>query len=107
MFKNIPISEENKINAIEFLNHYKSGQYLYPNVIIRSVKISKDVQPWILKALIDNQLVEEERYYRCSRCASSTASYCKEEYEMLEDLYCEICDDEINLDDYEVVYRIK
>ena len=109
LFGNVTVDEVVKLNAVDFLNHYKKGNFIYPNEIIRGFKLPKDSISWILKALIDNDLVEERRYYRCSRCCNSTISFAKAEYEVMEELCCDRCesDEEINLDEWELVYKLK
>lgn len=107
LFKNVNVSDDIKLRALEFINRYKIGQFIYPNVIIRNLKLPKDSISWIIQSLIDNDLVEEMRYYRCPRCSCSTVSFSKEEYEQLEEFYCDRCDEEINLEDWSIIYKLK
>ena len=106
IFKDILLSQTTISKAVDFLGKYKTGEYLYPNVLIRNLRISKGDEIWITKVLTDNNLVDVMHYYICPRCGSTTNFFSKE-YLHTQYPVCENCEEQMDINDYRVVYRIK
>jgi len=106
IFKGIPLSREVITKAVDFLGKYKEGEYLYPNVLLRNLNLSKGSELWITKVLVENELVDALHYYNCPRCGKQSDFFSKE-YLHTEQPICEECDTEMDVDNYRMVYRIK
>lgn len=106
IFKGIPLSRKIITKAADFLGKYKEGQYLYPNVLLRNLKLSKGSEMWITKVLTENELVDVLHYYVCPRCGRITKFFSKE-YLHTEHPVCEDCEEQMDVHNYRIVYRIK
>lgn len=106
IFKEIHLSKEVITKAVDFLGRYKEGEYLYPSVLLRNLKLSKGSELWITKALVENDLVDVLHYYNCTKCGRQSDFFTKE-YIHTEQPICEECGAEMDVNNYRIVYKTK
>lgn len=102
--ENIEIGKEKKERIIAFLGLFKKGEYLYPNVLIRNAKISKEKAECIFKELIVSGIVKKMYAYNCDACGYLFQHLYEEKLEKDEELHCENCDNIIDIKNYEIFY---
>lgn len=106
IFKDIPLSPTKITKVVDFLGRYKTGEFIYPSVLIRNLRISKSDEMWITKVLTENELAEVFRYYTCPRCGSTTNFFPKD-YLHTEYPICENCEVQMDINDYRIAYKVK
>ena len=106
IFKDIPLSQSTITKVVDFLGKYKTGEFLYPNVLIRNLKLSKSDEMLITKILTENDFADVLNYYVCPRCGNTTNLF-TEDYLHTEYPVCENCEEQIDINDYRIVYKIK
>ena len=95
-----PLLKEKKFNidcdtAIEYLGRYRSGQWIYPGAMHRSLKISiKDVYE-VLELCVEGGLAERYLDIYCPFCQRFTGFIYKTIMDIPEELNCPYCDNEI------------
>ncbi len=92
----------------EFLKKYKPGEWIYPAVIQRNLKLyAKDAYA-ALDALCEEGLIEQ--YYRiyCPYCQQYLNQFFRVVNEIPAEIFCEDCDNEITnpLEKTYLVYRM-
>lgn len=96
----VPLLREKKSNidweaVVEFLGHYKSKHWIYPDAMHRNLKISiKDIYE-ILEICVGIGLLEQYLQIYCSRCQKFTGQYYKTIFEIPSDMDCVHCNEEI------------
>ena len=106
IFKDIPLSQSTITKAVDFLRRYKMGEFLYPNVLARNLRISNGNELWITKVLTENNLVDVLHYYTCPRCGYTTNFFSKDCLGT-ECPVCENCEETMDNNDRRIVYKIK
>lgn len=106
IFKDIPLSQSTITKVVDFLGRYKTGEFLYPSVLTRNLRISKSGEMWITKILTENDLADVLHYYTCPRCGSTTGFFSKD-YLHTEYPICENCEEQMDINDYRIVYKVK
>lgn len=108
-----PLLKEKKSNidceaVIEFLGHYKSKDWIYPDAMHRNLKISiKDIYE-ILEMCVEIGLIEQYLQIYCSRCQRFTGQYYKTIFEIPLEVNCIHCDEEITnpLEHAIIIYKV-
>ncbi len=109
-----PLLKEKKYNidcdaAIEFLGHYRSGQWIYPSAMHRSLRMSITDVYEILELCVDQGLIEQYLEIYCPFCQRFTGYYYKTIMEIPEELNCKHCDNEIQdpVKHAVIIYRVR
>ena len=109
-----PLLKEKKSNidcdaVIRFLGHYGSGQWIYPGVLHRNLKISIKEVYEVLELCAENGLIEQYLEIYCPFCQRFTGNIYKTLLEIPEELNCIHCDNEIqDPSKYAIIiYRVK
>jgi len=95
-----PLLKEKKFNidcdtAIEYLELYRSGQWIYPGAMHRSLKISINDVYEILELCAEGGLAERYLDIYCPFCQRFTGFIYKTIMDIPEELNCPYCDNEI------------
>lgn len=98
--KVVPLLKEKKYNIdydmlTEFLSHYKSNDWLYPDAMHRNLKIDIKTIYEILEYFADMKLLEQYLQIYCPHCQKYTGQYYKSIAELPDELNCLHCDNEI------------
>lgn len=109
-----PLLKEKKFNidcdaAIEFLGRYRSGQWIYPGAMHKSLKISiKDVYE-VLELCVEEGLIEQYLDIYCPFCQRFTGYIYKTIMDIPEVVNCPHCDNEIQDPSKHavIIYRVK
>ncbi len=108
-----PLLEESKLNIdvdtlIDFLAHYKSGDWIYPAAIHRKLGFDLKVIYDALEVLQQNGYVDQFLEIYCPNCQRYTGQFFKTIGEVPSEIYCDNCDYEINnpLEHAAVVYKV-
>lgn len=108
-----PLLEEKKLNIdvnafVDFLGHYKAGDWIYPTVIHRKLKYDvKDIY-MALEILNKAGIIEQYLEIYCPSCQRYTGQYFKTIGEVPGEIYCDNCDYEIidPLEHASVIYKV-
>lgn len=95
---------KNKDKIISFLSLYYQGEFIYPSVIKRNCKLSKEESSFVLNALVDKGILKISFNYVCSVC--SHRIYESESFKEDEDIFCPCCDEKIDKNYREVYYQV-
>lgn len=96
-----PLVKEMKLsldcdNFIEFLNqHYRSGKWIYPSALHRSLKVNIVDIYKVLEACEDVGLVQKYLQIYCPYCQRFTGNSYKTIFDIPEEISCVNCDNEI------------
>lgn len=108
-----PLLKEKKFNidcdaTIEFLNHYKSNQWIYPAAMKRALKIDLKLVYEILELCVEQGLIEQYLEIYCPKCQKFTGQQFKTVIDMPEEVICLHCDEEVYdpLSHAIVIYRV-
>ena len=107
LLKKILCSEdcENIEKLLEFLYLYKQGDYIYPSVFKRNLNYSVEDTYKILMILEKNNLLKITYIVECFNCNSEIMEY--EEYNQIDEMYCNECDEKLNFpDNIKVAYKV-
>lgn len=109
-----PLLREKKSNidcdaAIAFLGLYRSGQWIYPGAMHRSLKISIENVYEVLELCVEEGLIEQYMEIYCPFCQRFTGYFYKTIMEIPEDVFCPHCDNEIQVPIKHaiIIYRVK
>lgn len=80
----------------ELFSHYSSGQWLYPGVFKRKLKISIDIIYIILNELEKMNLVSSFFEVNCCECKRTLGEVYKNFLEIPDVIFCDNCKKEIN-----------
>ena len=109
-----PLLKEKKPNidcdaTIDFLGRYRSGQWIYPGAMHRSLRISiKDVYE-VLEWCVEGGIIEQYLEIYCPFCQRFTGSIYKTIMDVPEQVNCPQCDNEIQDPSKHaiIIYRVK
>lgn len=109
-----PLLEEKKLNidcdvVINFLNqHYKSGQWIYPDALHRSLRIGIVDAYTIMEICVEIGIAEQYLQIYCPHCQRFTGNYYKTLFDIPEDVYCVHCDNEVEktVEHAVIVYKV-
>ena len=90
---------------INFFDNYKKGDFIYPSVLKRKLKIDEKEIYKILSIMEKSELLKINYEFFCYNCNKSSNLY--ECYsELPEEYICENCEDCLTLDNVRVVYKV-
>lgn len=75
-----------------FISLYRAGEYIYPDVLRRNLKISKEASDKILEILEKENIVEKYFQYYCMACGKPVGMFMQN----LTPAYCPECDYELD-----------
>ena len=109
-----PLVKEKRLNidcnaAVEYLERYRSGRWIYPRAMHRSLKTSiKDVYE-VLELCVEEGLLEQYLDIYCPFCQRFTGYIYKTIMDIPEELNCPHCDNEIQDPSRHavIIYRVK
>lgn len=82
--------------VVNFLNrHYRSGQWIYPDALHRSFKISIVDAYEIMEVCVEAGIVEQNLEIYCPYCQRFTGNYYKTLFDIPDYIECVHCDNEI------------
>lgn len=92
----------------EFLIHYKSNDWLYPDTMRRSLKTDIKTIYEILELYADMKLLEPYLQIYCPHCQKYTGQDYKHIAELPDEFHCLHCDNEISnsLEHAIIIYRV-
>jgi len=85
------------------LGMYRQGEYIYPDVIQRNLKVTKEEAFEVLKMLFDAGLAEVCFQYYCSNCQRAVGPFMAEDSH--DEIYCPGCDSHVNKELKRYAYR--
>lgn len=80
----------NDKKCVDFLSMYKPGEYIYPSVVTRNLRISMNVAEDFLNMLVAEGICEKRYRHFCTICMREVGSFM--EQEETEEVYCDNCD---------------
>lgn len=97
------------VSFMNFISKYRKGEWIYPAVIQRNLKIDVRTTYEIMEVLHTEGYVEQYLEIYCPNCAKYTGQYFKTISKITEEVYCPHCDFEITdpIVHAVVVYRCK
>lgn len=96
-----PLLKEKKLNidcnaVLEFLEqHYKSGQWVYPDVLNTNLKISIVDAYIVMETCVDAGVAEQNLQIYCPLCQRFTGKHYKSIFDVPDSIECIHCDNEI------------
>ena len=109
----VVLLKEKKFNVdydvvIEFLNRYKSNEWIYPAVMKRALKIDLKLVYEILELCVEQGLVEQYLEVYCPRCQRFTGCHFKNVMDIPDEIFCIHCDEEFSnpLSHAIVIYKV-
>lgn len=110
----VPLLKEQKSNidcdaAIEFLGRYRSGQWIYPSALHKSLRMKIIDVYEVLELCSEVGLIEPYLEIYCPHCQRFTGYFYKTLMDIPEELNCIHCDSEIHNPENHaiVIYQVK
>ncbi len=109
-----PLLKEKKFNIgcdtiVDFLNqHYRSGQWIYPDALHRSLKLSIADAYEVMELCIESGIAEQYLQIYSPHCQRFTGNYYKTFFDIPEDIGCVHCDNGIEkpLEHATLIYKV-
>lgn len=109
-----PLLKEKKFNidcdaVVDFLNqHYRSGQWIYPDALHRNLKISIVDAYEVMEVCVEVGIVAQYLQIYCPYCQRFTGNYYKTLFDIPEDIGCVHCDNEVEnpAEHAVIIYRV-
>lgn len=79
-----------EMEITKFLKLYRKGEFIYPSVLSRNVRISKEMAESVLQKLVDKGVLQRKREYRCT--SHMNVYKITEDTDNHKEFYCDECD---------------
>lgn len=90
--------------CIDFLRLFKPGEYIYPDVVVRNLRICKQDAVDFLEMLVEDGICERMHRHYCPICMKCVGPFIQHIYD---EIYCDCCDSVLKISDVKVCYMVK
>lgn len=99
--------DDKKNELIRFLCMYRIGEYIYPSVLKRNMKVTQEKVDYVLDMLVQSGIAEKCFQFYCPNCGMAAGKFLKEDENLSDEIYCDRCDEEISKSNKQYAYIIK